>query len=90
MEMLGPHGDATKRDWCAWQRLSNLYTELLTGVDLTSPISNRLPELHKRVKDAAFQVDCENWGICKAALDAGEPGDKLNTRYVGACRSSMC
>lgn len=43
---------------------------------------NRLPELHKRVKDAAVRVDRENWGICKAALAAGEPGDKLNTRYL--------
>lgn len=43
---------------------------------------NRLPEVHKRAKDAALRVDRENWGICEAALAAGEPGDELNTRCV--------
>lgn len=46
---------------------------------------NRLPDLHERAKTAAVEVDREHWGICQAALAAGEPGDKLNTRCVHDC-----
>lgn len=60
-----------------------LHTELM--------FQNRLPELHKKVKEAAVAADRANWGVCAAALAAsaesvagleGGVAGELNTRVV--------
>jgi len=43
---------------------------------------SRLPEIHTKLTAAAVAADRENWGICAAALAAGEEGDALRTRVV--------
>ena len=51
-------------EWlCAWQRLTDLYTELLAGVDLSSPLSKRLPELHgnRRVRTPMYGGERLGW-----------------------------
>ena len=51
-------------DWlCAWQKLSDLYAELVTGVDLSSDLSRRLPEVHgnRRVRTPMYGGERLGW-----------------------------
>eukprot|EP01052_Picozoa_sp_SAG31_P031853 SAG31_NODE_3424_length_4291_cov_1.659113_8_plen_157_part_00 len=67
--------DATQPDgslpsWDAQGYESNRGDWTTTYLHTARLFQNRLPDLHKKIVNAAIEADCERWGICNRAVSA--------------------